>query len=152
MIKTGAVKGNSTYNNTRRAATFDIVVIEDYGKPRVLVTRTSHEMFFENGGVWESGGVNIDQNSQAVVYVGVDPTSDEFLKHLFRYADGDVIVYEWTSPLNEVPGTSGSSPLDVYPVGIEITTTDTAFNPMKVWGGTWKVVPAGVKRVWTRTA
>lgn len=58
----------------------------------------------------------------------------------------------WVSPLTEVPGTGCGSPLDVYPVGIEITTTDTAFNPMKVWGGTWTVTPAGAKRVWKRTA
>lgn len=64
-------------------------------------------------------------------------------------------TYEWLEPLTEVPSQGGGSGItidDVYPIGIEITTTDTTFNPMKVWGGTWTVSPAGAKRVWTRTA
>ena len=64
-------------------------------------------------------------------------------------------TYEWIEPMTEVPSQGSGSGItieDVYPIGIEITTTDTAFNPMKFWGGTWTMSPVGVKRVWTRTA
>lgn len=77
---------------------------------------------------------------------------DELYKYFTGPGDMNPTV-TWIVPLTEVPSTGGgAAPLDVYPVGIEITTTDTAFNPMKVWGGTWTVTPAGAKRVWKRIA
>lgn len=82
----------------------------------------------------------------------VDMTNADDLNSVFDNTGGPY-TYEWVEPFVEVDSVGGgSSPLDVYPVGIEITTTDTAFNPMKVWGGTWTVTPAGAKRVWKRTA
>ncbi len=93
---------------------------------------------------------------QIEAYRGVNPETEEgLMKLLYRYAmPNGVKSYKWLEPLAEVPSQGGSSLTidDVYPVGIEITTTDTTFNPMKVWGGTWTVSPAGAKRVWTRTA
>lgn len=87
------------------------------------------------------------------VYRDCDPATDAGAIALFsKFATYGVETYEWTSPLTDIPSSGGMNPLDVYPVGIEITTTDTAFNPMKVWGGTWTVTPAGAKRVWKRTA
>ena len=89
-------------------------------------------------------------------YRGIDPEKEEDLMTLFGiFAHNGVKSYQWLEPLTEVPSQGGGSGItidDVYPVGIEITTTDTTFNPMKVWGGTWTVTPAGAKRVWKRTA
>nr|DAV56320.1 MAG TPA: hypothetical protein [Caudoviricetes sp.] len=85
-------------------------------------------------------------------------TFDHSLDNMGRFFSerdyGSNPAIEWTEPLSEVPSTGGEgvSVLDVYPVGIEITTSDTAFNPMKAWGGTWTMTPSGSKRVWKRTA
>lgn len=83
-------------------------------------------------------------------FMDIDITDTTQLDKLFN--EFGTNSYEWIEPLANVAGAGGGSALDVYPVGIEITTTDTAFNPMKVWGGTWTVTPAGAKRVWKRTA
>lgn len=87
---------------------------------------------------------------------GINIENEDHLMLLLNYyASSGIKSYEWLEPLTEVPSQGGGSGLtidDVYPIGIEITTTDTAFNPMKVWGGTWTVSPVGAKRVWTRTA
>lgn len=88
-------------------------------------------------------------------YDGINIDNEEGLMTLFGiFASNGVKSYEWLEPLTEVPsqGGSGLTIDDVYPVGIEITTTDTTFNPMKVWGDTWTVLPTGAKRVWTRKA
>lgn len=82
---------------------------------------------------------------------GVDLSNDAEVSGMFRSPDYSNPVATWVEPMTDIP-TGGANALDVYPVGIEITTTDTAFNPMKVWGGTWTVTPAGAKRVWKRTA
>lgn len=98
--------------------------------------------------------IKSDVNERAIVYINVD-TSAEGLSELFKDFENPNPTVTWTTPLTEVPsqgGGSGITALDVYPVGAEFTTTDTTFNPMKVWGGTWTVSLAGAKRVWTRTA
>lgn len=86
-------------------------------------------------------------------YVKCDLTDKRHLDSIFnRMGENE---YEWLEPMTEVPsqgGGSGITILDVYPVGAEFTTTDTTFNPMKVWGGTWTLSLVGAKRVWTRTA
>lgn len=108
-----------------------------------------------NGGVWEPAmSEPKSSNVEARAYVNHNINDEDFLLGLAGFFSPDwVPSYEWKVPMHEVPGGEGSiSVLDVYPVGIEITTTDTAFNPMKVWGGTWTVTPAGAKRVWKRTA
>lgn len=89
--------------------------------------------------------------SVARTHAGVSAIKEE-IEALFVGKESPNPVCTFIEAMTEVPGAGGSSPLDVYPVGIEITTTDTAFNPMKVWGGTWTVTPAGAKRVWKRTA
>lgn len=90
------------------------------------------------------------------MYRGINIENEDHLMLLLNvFAPNGIKSYEWLEPLTEVPSQGGGSGItieDVYPVGIEITTTDTTFNPMKVWGGTWTVSPAGAKRVWTRTA
>lgn len=68
------------------------------------------------------------------------------------FASNGEATYEWVVPMTQSHSNSGLTIDDIYPVGIEITTTDTAFNPMNVWGGTWTVLPTGAKRVWTRKA
>lgn len=86
-------------------------------------------------------------------YYCVDLTNTDELDMVFNMMGKN--TYRWIEPMTEVPsqgGGSGVSILDVYPVGAEFTTSDTTFNPMKVWGGTWTMSPAGAKRVWTRTA
>lgn len=87
------------------------------------------------------------------IYINHGCTSAD-LEKIFEDFENPNVTVTWTSPMTEVPsqGGSGITALDVYPVGAEFTTTDTAFNPMKVWGGTWTMSPAGAKRVWTRTA
>lgn len=85
----------------------------------------------------------------------VDLNDTAAVSAMFSSPDYSNPTVSWVTPMTEVPSQGGGSGLtieDVYPVGIEITTTDTTFNPMKVWGGTWTVSPAGAKRVWTRTA
>lgn len=87
--------------------------------------------------------------------LNIEKNEEHLLALLSIRAPWGIASYKWLEPLTEVPSQGGGSGLtidDVYPVGIEITTTDTTFNPMKVWGGTWTVSPAGAKRVWTRTA
>ncbi len=90
------------------------------------------------------------------VYRNANPATDDGAKALFKkFAPAGVKSYEWLEPLTEVPSQGGGSGItidDVYPVGIEITTTDTTFNPMKVWGGTWTVSPVGAKRASSPTS
>ena len=97
--------------------------------------------------------VNDEQSYGIRWFMGIDITDKAQLDTIFNEMGTN--TYEWLEPLTEVPSQGGGSSLtidDVYPIGIETTTTDTTFNPMKVWGGTWTMSPAGAKRVWTRTA
>lgn len=96
----------------------------------------------------ESAGIDMINE-----YYDVDLTNTADLDSVFNLMGTN--TYKWLTPMTEIPsqgGGSGITALDVYPVGAEFTTTDTTFNPMKVWGGTWTVSLAGAKRVWTRTA
>lgn len=106
--------------------------------------------------VKDSGIESLKAPYRSDTYRGIDPENEASLLTLLgAFTMFGIKSYEWLEPLTEVPSQGGGSGLtidDVYPVGIEITTTDTTFNPMKVWGGTWTVSPAGAKRVWTRTA
>lgn len=131
QIKKGVLKMSYTEYGSRYETTYNVTII-DMTKTEVAVLRI-HE----------------HPNYKALSYL--DSDFEENYQTLLALGGYSELEFEWTSPL-EVVENGGTSPLDVYPVGIEITTTDTAFNPMKVWGGTWTVTPAGAKRVWKRTA
>lgn len=129
IIKSGVLRRVAT-SDSSRVTEFEVVTIEGTG--------------------WKETFVNDASSiSDSSVYSG--STFEENYEDILDNTGGPY-TYEWTYPLTQVDTAGGSSVLDVYPVGIEITTNDTAFNPNNAWGGTWTVTPSGSKRVWKRTA
>ena len=131
QVKQGVLKMGYTDYGSHVESEYNVTII-DMGKTEIAVLR-----------------LNSSPKPKAISYL--DSGFEKNYQEILTYDGFSDVTFEWITPLTVISN-GMASPLDVHPVGIEITTTDTAFNPMKVWGGTWTVTPAGAKRVWKRTA